>query len=465
MMSDISSNTAVVPDGGRVLKTIPRVRTRNPLSSTIAFRQDPVQFLSSLVSEYGDIVRFNLLAIPLVVINHPAHIKRVLLDNYANYDRDVLLYRIVRPVLRNGLLTNIGGESWLHQRRLIQPAFHRQYIATLGTLITDVVQGLMRDWEQKTRQGQCLDVSEEMGHLTLRVIFASLFSRDAGENADILEHAMKVARDTLGAFARFPFPPLDVPTPSHLRLRSAIKTLHKVIAGLVQRRLQEKGETRDILSMLLQTVDEESGKGMDLRQLCDEIINLMVGAYDTTSNALPFAWYLLSQHPDVEQRLHAELDTVLKGRTPVIEDLPKLPYMKMVVDETLRIYAPGWQAMRRARAKDEIDGYEIPASTIIFWNLYTLHRHPAFWENPEQFDPERFSPENVAKRSRYAYMPFGYGPRQCIGNILALTEIQLALATIAQHYRLVLAPGYHMRPIAVITLRPAGGLPIYLEPR
>ncbi len=455
----------VATDGRTIIKTVPRVRTRNPLSSTLAFQQDPVQFLSTLVSEYGDIARFDLLGIPLVVINHPDHIKRVLLDNYANYDRDVLLYRIVRPVLRNGLLTNIGGESWLHQRRLIQPAFHRHYIATLGTLMTDLVLDMAQDWEKKAEQDQPLNVAQEMEHLTMRVIFTSLFSTDIGEKEDILEHSMNVARDALGAFARFPFPPLSVPTPSHLRLRSAIKTMNKVITDLIQQRIQKKGDTRDILSMLLQTIDEESGKGMDLQQLRDEIINLIVGAYETTSSALAFAWYLLSQHPDVEQRLHEELDTVLKGRTPTVDDLPNLPYMRMVVDETLRIYPAGWQAMRRARANDEINGYAIPANTIVFWSLYTMHRHPAFWENPEQFDPERFSPENVAKRPRSAYMPFGYGPRLCIGNYLALAEMQLTLATIAQRYRLVIAPGYQMKPVAVVTLHPKGGLPMYVERR
>lgn len=448
-----------------ISKDIPRFHAHNPLRSTFSFRQDPVRFLSELVSHYGDIVHFNLLTIPLIVINHPEYIKRILLDNYANYDRDVLLYRIVKPVLRNGLLTNIGGESWLRQRRLIQPAFHRQRIAGLGTLITDITIGMLKGWEESMNQDHIVDIADEMGYLTLQIVMKSFFSADADDETKILKDAFITSRNILGDFARFPFPPLNVPTPSHLRLKSAIRTMDRVLSVIIQQHIQQMGDMGDVLSMLLQTVDDGTGQGMSMQQLHEEILNLMIGAYDTTSNALTFACYLLSQRAEVEQKLHEELDRVLAGRIPTVDDFPRLPYLKMVIDETLRMYPPGWQAMRRARENDEIGGYFIPANATVFWNLYTLHRHPEFWQDAEIFDPERFSPENVAKRPRYAYMPFAYGPRMCIGNTLALTEIHLALATMVQRYRFVSIPGYHMRPAAVITLRPENGLPMKLAPR
>ncbi len=445
-------------------KTIPRVRAPYPLSNTFAFRDDPLRFLSKAIADYGDIFQFRLLHVPMVVINHPDYIKHVLVDNQANYDKDVFLFHVVRPVLRNGLIANVGGESWLRQRRLTQPAFHRQRIALLGTLMTDTICEKLEQWERDAESGRALNVTEEMGHLTLQIVIKSLFGAEIMDRASVFEQAFTEANNILGGFVRFPFPPLRAPTPSRQRLWKAIGEMNDIVYGIIRRR-QDGEDTGDLLSLLMRTVDEETGEGMDVQQLHDEILNVLVGGYETTTNTISWIWYLLAQHPEIEKRVHEELDRVLAGRIPTVDDIPQLTYTRMVIDEALRFYPPAWQLMRRAREDDVIAGYHVPANTTFFWTQYTIHRHLDFWENPDRFDPERFSPENVAKRSRFAYIPFSYGPRICIGNNFALTEIHLVLATIAQRYRLVCLPGPAVKTVALITLRPSDTIFMRLEPR
>jgi cytochrome P450 len=225
------------------------------------------------------------------------------------------------------------------------------------------------------------------------------------------------------------------------------------------------GET-DLLTLLLHSIDEEDGRGMDLEQLHHEILNICIGAYETTTNTLSWAFYLLARHPQVEERLHAEVDDVLGGRIPDFTDLPKLAYTRMVADETLRIYSPAYQFMRRARESDEINGYRVPAGTNILINSYLLHRHPEFWDDPERFAPERFTPERIAQRPKHAYVPFGSGRRVCIGKHFALAELVLVLATVARRHRLVLPPDApEVHPEALITLHPKGGVHLDLEHR
>lgn len=449
------------------LKSIPFVRTYNPLGPTFAFRNDPLVFLSKIFREYGDIVQFHLLTIPIIAINHPEYFKRVLVDNNQNYDKDVFLFRAVRPILRNGLIGNFGGESWFRQRRLMQPSFHRESIASFGKNMTSKTLEMLQSWEKKAVQGEIINVTDEIGYLALQIVSKSLFSIDIGEKARIFEQAFTQANSIVSDFVRFPFLPLSVPTRSRNRLRKAIRSMDEFVSLIIEERYSQSKETyNDLLSMLMHAVDEETKQGMSIEQLNHEVLNIVVGGYETTTNTLSWVWYLLAQHPDVEQRLHAEVDTVLAGRIPTINDLPDLPYTRMIVDETLRLYSPAWQTMRRARKEDKIHGYRIPANAVIFLNHHTLHRHHAFWEDPEKFDPDRFLPKQVARRYRYAYMPFNVGPRSCIGKNFALTEIQLVLATIAQHYRLVLPLGEPpVEKLALITLHPKNGIRMKLEHR
>ncbi|MBE3560041.1 MAG: cytochrome P450 [Ktedonobacteraceae bacterium] len=444
------------------LKTPPG--PKNPLSSTLAFQRTPLAFLSSLRQQYGDIAQFRLLTMPVVVISHPDYVQQVLQKKYTNYDKDVFLFNVSRSFLGNGLVTAVGGESWLRQRRLMQPAFHRQRITAMGQVMTDTTLKMLEHWQVCTNQDQTLDIEEEMMRLTLQIAGLVLFTMDVSGTSHAFGQAYAQVNTALTDFLRFPLIPLSWPTSRGIRYRRAIRAMDKIAYDIIHRRRQSNEDANDLLSMLLQARDEETGEGMSDLQLRDEVMTLLFAGHETSAKALTWTWYLLAKHPHVERKLHEELGSVLEGRTPTIADLPRLPYARMILEESMRLYPPSWQVMRQAREEDEMGGYRIPAHTIIFWSQYIVHRHPDFWENPEQFDPERFSPEQGQKRHSCAYIPFSSGPRMCIGNALALTEMHLILATIAQRYRLALVPdNTSVEPIPLITLHP-GRFRMRLEP-
>jgi len=445
-------------------KTIPGPHSLNPLKTALAFRSGPLQFLAELQKQYGSIVQFRLVIWPTVFISHPDYIKHVLQDNHRNYDKDVPLFRIARPILGNGLVSVVRGNDWLRQRRLVQPAFHRQRIVALGTLMTNTINVMLQQWDAYAHKRQVFDIAAEMTNLTLQIVSKSLFNVDVSAKDNNLGQASLQANAFLVDYFYMPFPPLFIHTPHNRRFWSAIKTMDVLAYEIIRNRRQQQEDVGDLLSMLLDAVDE-NGQGMDDTQLRDEVITMLVAGHETSASALAWTWYLLTQHPDAQERLHAELDQILAGRIPTVEDLPRLYYTRMVLEEAMRLYPPVWQLMRRAIQDDEIDGYYIPANSYIFWSTYFSHRHPDFWEKPEQFYPEHFSTEHFAKRPRHAYMPFSGGPRICIGNTFAMTEMQLILATIAQQYRVSLAPERHVEVEPLLTLRPKNGVLVSIERR
>ncbi|MBF6328275.1 cytochrome P450 [Nocardia transvalensis] len=450
-------------------KEIPTVTWRDGIGGTLAFKRDQITFLGKGLERHGDIFRFRPLGIPMVLVNHPDYIRHILVDKGEQYDKDAVLFKVVRPVLRQGLIANADMELWRRQRRMMAPHFTPRTVSAFARNMTDETVQMLDRWERRTDTDSPLDITDEIGQLALRIVNRSLFSADVGASAQAFERAFQVANGILGAFFRFPFPPLSVPTPSHRRLRRAIEDMDAFVSGFIEKRLRDDvavGEETDLLTLLLHTVDEEDGKGMDLEQLHHEVLNICVGAYETTTNTLSWTFYLLARHPEVEQRLHAEVDRVLGDRVPTFEDLPKLKYTRMIVEETLRIYSPAYQFMRRARDEDEIDGYRMPAGTNVLINSYFLHRHPEFWDDPERFDPGRFTPEEVAKRPKHVYVPFGSGHRVCIGKHFALTELTLVLATVARRHRLLQPAGApEVYPEALITLHPKGGVHLRLAHR
>ncbi|WJY41221.1 cytochrome P450 [Streptomyces sp. P9-2B-2] len=451
------------------LREIPTVTARDGIGGTLAFKRDQLAFLGDGLARHGDIFRFRPLGLPMVMVNHPDHIRHILVDKGEQYDKDAAIFKVVRPVLRNGLIANADMALWRRQRRMMAPHFTPRTVSAFARNMTDETVQMLERWEPRTAAGDTLDITDEIGQLALRIVNRSLFSADVGAAAQAFERAFGEANSILGAFFRFPFPPLSVPTPSHRRLRRAINGMDAFVSGFIKKRLNDEvatGEETDLLTLLLHSVDEEDGKGMDLEQLHHEVLNICIGAYETTTNTLSWAFYLLARHPEIEERLHAEVDEVLGGRVPAFEDLPKLVYTRMVVEETLRIYSPAYQFMRRAREEDEIDGYRMPAGANVLINSYFLHRHPDFWEDPERFVPERFTPEQVAQRPKHVYIPFGSGHRICIGKHFALTELTLVLATVARHHRLVMPEGAaEVHPEALITLHPKGGVHLRPEPR
>lgn len=451
------------------LKEIPLVRARDGVGGTLAFKRDQLAFLAGALERHGDIFRFRPLGLPMVMVNHPDYIQHVLVERGENYDKNAVIFRVVRPVLRKGLIANPDMELWRRQRRMMAPHFTPRTVAKFASNMTGEAVEMLRRWEAGGRTGEVLDVTDEIGQLALRIVNRSLFNADVGAVAQAFERAFQTANSILGAFFRFPFPPLGVPTPSHLRLRRAISDMDEFVSAFINKRLDEpapENDDVDLLTLLLHSVDEEDGKGMDLEQLHHEVLNICIGAYETTTNTLSWAFYLLARHPEIEEKLHAELDRMLGDRVATFDDLPKLTYTRMIVEETLRIYSPAYQFMRRAREDDEIDGYRIPAGSNLLINSYFLHRHRDFWDDPERFDPERFTPEQIAQRPKHAYLPFGSGHRICIGKHFALTELTLVLATVARGHRLVLPEGApEVPPEALITLHPKNGIHLRLEHR
>jgi len=425
-----------------------------------ALQRDPLQFVTELTRTYGDITFVRLLTLPIFLVNRPDFIQQVLQVHHRNYNKDNFDYRFLRPLLGNGLLTN-NGASWLQQRRLIQPMFHRQRLAAFGELMTEATQAMLDHWERHVAQKDVVDVAVEMRQLTLRIIGQTLFSHDLSAEVTTIGHAITAANDYLVT----PFPPLFVPTPRNHRMRAALRSLDALVADLITAHRQSQHDTPDLLSMLIGVRDEETREGMPDRQIRDEVITLLLAGHETTAVALSWTWYLLAQHQECAQQLHEEVDAILGGRLPTVTDLPNLPYSRMIIEESLRLYPPAWMFSRNALVDDELGGYPIKAGSTILLCPYTTHRHPAFWERPEVFEPLRFTAERIAARPHYAYFPFGGGPRLCIGNEFAMMEAQVILVMVAQRYRLRLGTDARVEPEARITLRPRGGVPMTLERR
>jgi cytochrome P450 len=310
-----------------------------------------------------------------------------------------------------------------------------------------------------------LDIVEEMHRLTLQIVGQTLFNIDLSDEANIAGRAFTTVFRLITDYVFLPFPPLSVPTPRNLRLNAALRTLDRVVYGVINERRQQNEGPGDLLSMLLEARDEETGEGMNDQQVRDQIMTLLLAGHETTANTLAWTCYLLSLHPEVEQRLFAELESVLGGRHPTVEDLNKLPYTQMLIKESMRLYPASWAIPRHAVDEDKIGGYYIPAHSLIWISPYATQRHPDFWEHPEVFDPERFTSEREASRPRFAYFPFGGGPHICLGSTFSMMEVPLIIATIAQRYRLHLVPGHEVKPKVVLTLQPANGLPMTLQER
>jgi cytochrome P450 len=464
-MSEPITATPGIPPVPGAKKRPPGPRDLSPLGSAYAVGHDPMRFALDIWHHYGDVVRFRLLSWPAYALYHPDHVKHVLQENHRNYNKDFFIMKATRQIFGNGLFTN-DGESWLRQRRLMQPSFHHKRLASFGRLMTEATVAMLERWQATTPGDVPLDIPLEMMRLTLRVAGLSLFSLDLSNEVDTVGRTFTTIGPLLSRYANLPFPPLWVPTPGNRRLQAGLNTLNTVVYAIINERRTRPIDTdaADLLGMLLSARDEETGEGMSDQQLRDEVLILLLAGYETTATALTWTWYLLSQHPEVERHLHAELDTVLSGRLPTVEHLDALPYTRMVIQEVLRLYPPAFGFTRHAVASDEIGGYRIQANSMVFVSQYCTHRHPAFWEEPEVFDPERFTPERSAGRPRFAYFPFGGGPRQCIGNAFALMEAQLVLATVAQRYSLRLVPGHPVEPHVLVTLRPRYGLPMTLHP-
>lgn len=426
-------------------------------------RRDPLTFYPEMRQRYGDVVRFRgIRNFQWFLITHPDDIESVLKNKRIPKG---LFIETLKILVGNGLLTS-EGEFWRRQRRLAQPAFHRQRLASLAAMMTSAAERVADQWQSVARSGQPLDVAHEMMRLTLEIVGRALFSADISGDADDVARALTVALEHVNYRSMHPFSlPEWAPTPTNRRYARALRRLDALVYRLIDERRRAGDDQHDLLSMLLHARDEDTGAGMNDQQLRDEVMTIVLAGHETTSVTLSWAWYLLAQHPDVTAKLHAELDTILGGRTPTLDDLPLLSYTRMVIDETLRLYPPAWTIARQVAEDTELHGYVIPKGSPIVMSQYVTHRHPDFWDDPERFDPGRFTPERVAQRPKFAYFPFGGGPRICIGNNFALMEAHLLLATFAQRYTLELVPDHPVVPEPTVTLRPRYGVHMTIQAR
>ena len=415
-------------------------------------------------AEYGDAVSLRVPGIDFVGVFSPDGVRHVLQTNAKNYSKATRGYDKMRLFLGNGLVTS-EGDFWKRQRRIAAPAFHRQRIEGFAASMVRATADMLDRWSAMPTTVP-FDVDRAMMSLTMRIASETLLGKDLSGEADAVGEALTfLTYNTNQRIVRLLDLPLSVPTPENKRFLRAVKVVDDVLAGLLAERRASTEKHNDLLGMLLDARDEETGEAMTDAQLRDEAVTVFAAGHETTSNALSWTILLLARHAGVARKLYEEVDRVLAGRAPTVADLASLPYTKWVIQESMRLYPPAWVMGRYALQDDEVCGYRVRAGTQVLLSPWTTHRHPRYWDDPEAFDPERFSPAQSEGRHAFAYFPFGGGPRICIGNAFAMMEAQLILAMISQRFRLELAPGAHVEPERGITLRPAPALPVYLRAR
>jgi len=447
--------TAPGPSGGEMLRSISVIR------------RDPIAFLTRVRADYGDVAQLPIPQPPTYLVTDPEAVRRVLVTNARAYGKRTLQYTTLSLVTGDGLLT-ADTESWRPARRLVQPAFHRDSLELVSRHVQDAVDRLVVRW--KAVDGSVVDVDEAMMRLALEVVGESLFGSDLTGDAERLAAATLDALDVVIKKARMPLPvPLSVPTPSNVVLRRAVRQLDGAVDAMLAERarrpLAEGEPARDMLDLLL-AARADDGSSLSPQQVRDQIVTFIVAGHETVASALTWAWDLLARNPSAAERLRAEADALDSAAS--YEDLPRLPYTAAVMDETLRLYPPAWVVTRRALEDDVLAGVPVAADSLVIVSPWLVHRHASVWDDPESFRPERFLDDAGARRrdlaTSSAYLPFGAGPRLCIGRDMALLEGVLVLAGLAR--RVELEPvGASPRPVPLVTVRPDGGLPMRVRLR
>jgi cytochrome P450 len=424
-------------------------------------QKDNVQAFMDAWLEYGDIVHFRgPLTINLLV--HPDYVEHVLRDNVANYPRPEFVTDKLKSIVGEGLVA-AEGDRWANARRVAQPAFAPDRINGFGPTMIKTTGEMLERWESYAEQGRPLDVKSEMMHISLANLATALFNFELREALDEIEPAVYYALSQTNRRLTSPIDPQRLPLPSSRRFDATLNALNQVIYRIIGEHRRATDPTKDFVNMLLDSQDPESGAPITDQQARDEVIGFFIAGHETVSSALTWTFYLLSQNPDCWRKLKAEVDEVLAGRTPTVDDVPKLKYTEYVLLEAMRLYPPIFVLMRRALEDDTVGGYHIPKGSTVVLCAYVTHRHRDFWDNPEGFDPERFTPERSAHLPRMAYFPYGGGPRKCIGNTFAALEMPLVVAMVTQRYRLDLVPGQVLFPEPAISLRPRDPVLVTVE--
>jgi cytochrome P450 len=449
---------------------VPKAHGLPVLGHMLEFGNDPLGLLHRAFEEHGDLVRFNLGHIPVYAVSSPELTQQIMIERVKEFpklERGKGSSRGLSLIGGNGLLTNSDFDSWMMQRRMMQPMFHRQRLAAMGQKMVDATQAMITRWENVDSP---IDIDHEMLHVTMDIILRTMFSADATSAAADAGHASTVALRFVSKRLAMPIQlPVKWPLPSHKSFSSAMKTLDDVIYNLIDERLPEVGQYGDLLDMLLEARDADTGEGMTREQLRDELVTVFLAGHETTAHSLAWTWKLLAEHPEVLEKIRLELDQVLQGRAPNAGDLNGLTYTNQVFNEAMRLFPAAPIVLRRSDhgAQVHLNGqtYEIEPGAMLINVIRNIHRHPDHWDNPESFDPDRFEPEHSQKRHRLAFMPFGAGSRMCIGNNLAQMEAVLILASVIQKFDLTLEPNQRIEEEFAVTLRPKYGLQMRLHQR
>jgi cytochrome P450 len=434
------------------------------IGSLLEFRRDVLGLLLESRRRYGDVVRCRLGPQVIHLVARPEHIEHVLLTNQHNYNKETRSSSKIRSVTDRGLLTS-NGDYWLRQRRLMQPVFQPRHLARFIDIMTSTTADMLDRWRPIAERGASLDVASEMMRLTCTIVGKALLGTDVSPDIGTIEESATVlmahAWQRLERIVDFP---ASWPTPANLRFRRARRRLDEIVWRIIHDRRKSGTHTEDLLTLLLWRKDDETGASMSDEEVRNETITLLLAGHETTANSLTWAWYCLSRFPDAARRVQAEVAAVVGQRPLALDDLPRLEYTTRVYREALRLYPPIWIMERRVLAADTIAGFAIPGGSSIVISPYVTHRHPEFWERPDEFDPERFLSGRTAGQPQHAYLPFGSGQRQCIGRDFAMMEALVILAMVTQRYRLDCVPGHPVEPKPGITLRTRHGLMMTLVP-
>jgi cytochrome P450 len=416
----------------------------------------PISFIEESMPSFDGIFLLTSRFLKMMIVNEPEYVKHIMQDNNKNYTK-WLRNDVLELLLGNGLLTS-EGDFWRRQRRLSQPAFHRERLALTADTMVNCTQKLVEKLEAlPDKQG--VDISKEMMGLTLDIVARAMFSTDVKEAVETVSREIEIASQLIIQRFKEPFRfPIWVPTPRNVKEKESVARLDAVLSSIIQARRKNTERFDDLLSMLMEAKDEDTGEQMSDAQLRDETMTIFLAGHETTAVALTWFWYLLDKNPIEAQKVYDEIDQVLQGRTPALADLHNLYYTKMAIDESLRLYPPAWITGRENMEEDEIGGYRIPKGYALLIPVYHIHRDPRIWKEPTKFMPERFTKENFKDIHRFAYFPFGGGPRQCIGNNFALMEMQLVIAMLVQKFRFKLSPGFEPELNPLVTLRTKNGM-------
>lgn len=435
-------------------------------------RKDPLAFFLKAQEEAGegDVVQAPFLWVKVFLLYNPDALYHVLVKNASNYYKGTRGYEKLRHLLGNGLVTS-EGDFWRRQRRIAQPAFHRQKLEGFAATMAQAADDLSQKWETIAQQGKTLDLAEEMMRLTLRIAGETLFSTDISKDSDDFGKYLSIGLEHFNYIASHPIPKYEyLPMPHNLRFWNAVRKLKKMTWALIQERRESGEEHEDLLSMFMHARDEETGEQMSDQQLLDEVFTMLGAGHETTANALSWTLYLMTQHPDALEKVAQEADRVFGDRLPTMADFKELTYTKQVVQESMRLYPPVWAIAKTSREDDVINGHSVPGGTHLYMSVYAIHRNPKYWEDPNEFRPERFEPEALEKmkklgRFQFMYMPFSQGQRKCIGDHFAMLENVLIFASLARKFKFNLTPGAVIEPEPTLTLRPKYGIPATLTLR